>query len=347
MGQKILISTTNTLEGMEIEKYFDLISTNVVLGTNVFSDIGASFSDFFGGTSEIYQNKLERIYRIALDKLRFKAESLNANGIVGVNIDFDEVSGGGKSMFMISLTGMAVQLKFLKKEDGKRNVKPSSVSPKDLKDIINRIKIISTIKEGKFLDDNDWDYLIENTVEESFLPLLQNYLEKFKDNFNPITDVQKKYRKYFPLYLKSLDFDLVSKNLFENILENSFVIQALIKEAEAFSPEFTLDLIKNDKINLVFGLLEADKRFYTIEDLTNMLSILSCLKELPNTGKIELVKGLLGTKEKFICENNHQNDVNEKYCGNCEKNIKGLVPSQVNQINEFEIKVEGLKMLLG
>jgi uncharacterized protein YbjQ (UPF0145 family) len=49
---------------MEIEKYFDLISTNVVLGTNVFSDLGASFSDFFGGTSDIYQNKLEKIYKV-------------------------------------------------------------------------------------------------------------------------------------------------------------------------------------------------------------------------------------------------------------------------------------------
>ncbi len=109
MSQKILVSTTNSIEGMEIEKYFDLISTNVVLGTNLFADIGASFSDFFGGTSDIYQNKLERIYKSALDKLRHKAQNLRANGVVGVKIDFDEVSGGGKSMFMISISGMAVK----------------------------------------------------------------------------------------------------------------------------------------------------------------------------------------------------------------------------------------------
>lgn len=53
MRSAILVSSTERLEGYEIEKYFELISTNVVLGTNFFSDIGASFTDFFGGNSEI------------------------------------------------------------------------------------------------------------------------------------------------------------------------------------------------------------------------------------------------------------------------------------------------------
>jgi uncharacterized protein YbjQ (UPF0145 family) len=80
MKSSILISSTESIEGMKIEKYIDLISTNVVLGTNIFSDIGASFSDFFGGTSDIYQNKLEKIYKIGLDKLKRKAQNLSANG---------------------------------------------------------------------------------------------------------------------------------------------------------------------------------------------------------------------------------------------------------------------------
>lgn len=48
MKPYVIISTTETIEGMEIEKYYDLISTNVVLGTNILSDIGASFSDLLG-----------------------------------------------------------------------------------------------------------------------------------------------------------------------------------------------------------------------------------------------------------------------------------------------------------
>ncbi|WP_411028120.1 heavy metal-binding domain-containing protein [Sphingobacterium sp. PCS056] len=37
--------------------YFDLISATAVIGANAFSEIGASFVDFFGGRSRNYENK--------------------------------------------------------------------------------------------------------------------------------------------------------------------------------------------------------------------------------------------------------------------------------------------------
>ena len=36
----MIVTTTNSIENAEIEKYIDLISTNVVIGTNFFSDFG-------------------------------------------------------------------------------------------------------------------------------------------------------------------------------------------------------------------------------------------------------------------------------------------------------------------
>ena len=41
-------------------------------------------------------------------ELKAKAKSFQADAIVGLHIDFDEVSGGGKSMFMVSASGTAV-----------------------------------------------------------------------------------------------------------------------------------------------------------------------------------------------------------------------------------------------
>ncbi len=108
MKYSILATTTNSVENAEIIKYIDLISPNVVVGTNLFSDLGASFTDLFGGYSDTYQNKLQGIYKIAIDKLKQKAVTIGANAIVGLKIDFDEISGKGKSMFMISAVGMAV-----------------------------------------------------------------------------------------------------------------------------------------------------------------------------------------------------------------------------------------------
>jgi uncharacterized protein YbjQ (UPF0145 family) len=346
MNQRIIITTTNAIEGMEIEKYFDLISTNVVLGTNVFSDIGASFSDFFGGSSEVYQNKLERIYKVALDKLRQKAKNLNANGIIGVNIDFDEVSGGGKSMFMISVSGMAVKLKSLDKPNQSDEGKKTSVTPEELENVISRLKIITKIKSKIPLQDNDWEFLLENTIEEILPELFDDYLFAFKDFSNPTTDLQRRLRKFFPLFLKQLDCGIVSKVLYEKIQTNTLIIITLLKESESFNPELTLNIIKSSNIHLGISTAEAHKRFYSIEDLNFMNSILEYLKEIPKTGKIEFVKGLLGSKEKYFCEKNHSNDIDQEFCTNCGLNIQGLAKNEVNILNEFELRIQGLKMLL-
>lgn len=56
---EIIITTTNSISGVEIEKYLGLVTTNLVIGTNVFSDFLASFSDFFGGMSGTYRNQLD------------------------------------------------------------------------------------------------------------------------------------------------------------------------------------------------------------------------------------------------------------------------------------------------
>ncbi|WP_293887903.1 MULTISPECIES: hypothetical protein [unclassified Sphingobacterium] len=37
------------------------IAANVVIRTNVFSDIGASYVDFFGGRSNSYEKKVQEI----------------------------------------------------------------------------------------------------------------------------------------------------------------------------------------------------------------------------------------------------------------------------------------------
>lgn len=346
MNHRILLTTTSFIQGMEIEKYCDLVSTNVVLGTNVFSDIGASFSDFFGGTSDIYQNKLEKIYKVALDKLRQKAKNLNANGIIGVNIDFDEVSGGGKSMFMISATGMAVRLKSLEKLNQIDEGKKTSVTPDEVENIIARLRIISKAKNKIAFQDEDWEFVLENSVQDILPNLLDDYLLVFKDSSIAISDMQKRFRKFFPLYLKQLDFEVVSKILYEKIHIDVSLVITLLKESESFNPELTLNYIKAKKIHLGIAITVAHKRFYTIEDLKFINSIMECLKELPKTGKIEFVKGLLGSKDKFICENNHNNDVNEEFCSNCGKNIQGLTKNEINIINELELRKEGLAILL-
>ena len=106
----MIITTTSNIEGARIVEYLDLISVNVVIGTNFFSDWMASVTDIFGGKSSTYQHKLDDVYEAAFKKIEKRAEKLGADAVVGLKMDFGEVSGKEKSMFMVSAIGTAVKL---------------------------------------------------------------------------------------------------------------------------------------------------------------------------------------------------------------------------------------------
>ena len=52
--------------------------------------------------------KLDEIKSQVLSQLRKKACELGCNAVIGVSIDVDEISGGGKSMLMVTASGTAV-----------------------------------------------------------------------------------------------------------------------------------------------------------------------------------------------------------------------------------------------
>ena len=70
MRNEFIITTTNNVEGSTILKYIDSICANIVLGTNLFSDMVAGLSDIFGGHSSTYKSKLEKIYGEAKKELQ-------------------------------------------------------------------------------------------------------------------------------------------------------------------------------------------------------------------------------------------------------------------------------------
>lgn len=106
--RNLIITTTNSIEGIPIVEYKGVITANIVMGFDILKEFVASFSDFFGGTSGKYRKEMDRAYFLAIDMLEEKAISKNANAVVGVKVDYDELSGKGKSMLMVSISGTAV-----------------------------------------------------------------------------------------------------------------------------------------------------------------------------------------------------------------------------------------------
>lgn len=107
----MIVSTTNSIEGKTIRRYHGIVTGEAILGTNIFKDFLAGIRDIVGGRSGAYEKSLREAREIALDELRAEAASLGANAIIGVDIDYENISAGGNSsMLMVSASGTAVQL---------------------------------------------------------------------------------------------------------------------------------------------------------------------------------------------------------------------------------------------
>jgi uncharacterized protein YbjQ (UPF0145 family) len=81
-SQQVLVSTTPNLQGWEITRYHGAVSAHVVAGTNIFSDIAASWRDVFGGQSKKYKNQLEKINEKVVNELREEASQRGANALI-------------------------------------------------------------------------------------------------------------------------------------------------------------------------------------------------------------------------------------------------------------------------
>jgi uncharacterized protein YbjQ (UPF0145 family) len=79
-----IVTTTNSLEGYRIDKYIEMCSERIVVGTGLFSEFFAGFSDVFGGRSAKFEARLNELYEVAVEKLTKSAKSKGANCLVGV-----------------------------------------------------------------------------------------------------------------------------------------------------------------------------------------------------------------------------------------------------------------------
>jgi uncharacterized protein YbjQ (UPF0145 family) len=109
--KKSIILTTETNPNIEIVERLEIISAECVFGMNIFRDLFASVRDVVGGKSKATQRVLKDARIEVLKDLREEAFIVGANAVVGVDLDYGEFSGGGKSMLLVVATGTAVKTK--------------------------------------------------------------------------------------------------------------------------------------------------------------------------------------------------------------------------------------------
>ncbi len=103
----MIITTTNIIEGRKVKTYHGLVSGEAILGANIFKDFFAGIRDIVGGRSAAYERELRKAKDIALQELTEEAQKLGANGVIGVDLDYETI---GQSMLMVSASGTAVTL---------------------------------------------------------------------------------------------------------------------------------------------------------------------------------------------------------------------------------------------
>ena len=96
----MVLTTTNTIEGFKIIEYKGIV-TGVAVNRK---QTGMSFS--MTKYYDSLESNIEEIKELGFQKLRDNAKKLNANAVVGINVDIETFATSG--ILMISVTGTAV-----------------------------------------------------------------------------------------------------------------------------------------------------------------------------------------------------------------------------------------------
>jgi uncharacterized protein YbjQ (UPF0145 family) len=107
---RMIISTTETIEGRQVTEYLGIVSGDAVMGTNIFRDMFAGIRDIVGGPSGSYEKELRKAKEAALEALAEEAGERGADAVVGVDLDYEVIGGDKSTMLIVSANGTAVRL---------------------------------------------------------------------------------------------------------------------------------------------------------------------------------------------------------------------------------------------
>ena len=105
----MLTVTTPNIEGKQITEYYGLGTGEAIIGANIFKDFFAAITDVVGGRSGSYEKALREAKDIAVAEMQERAQSMGANAVIGVDLDYETV-GRDSGMLMVSASGTAVKV---------------------------------------------------------------------------------------------------------------------------------------------------------------------------------------------------------------------------------------------
>ncbi|MDB5154666.1 MAG: hypothetical protein JWR54_3417 [Mucilaginibacter sp.] len=353
--KKILITTTESLHGWEIETYLKPIFANVVVGAGFLSDFNASITDFFGGRSNSYEKKLQTVNDSALNILKSKAGELGANCILGLKVDLDQISGKNVQMFMVTAYGTAVIAKSISspkpiissKEIDKTTVNDKATLLKLLNDIKSPAYELTAISLQTIVDSKSSDF--KGYIFGKF----KTYLSLTMINEETFKDVTKLYKEYFA----NIDAESAINVLYEALLKETDIkllnqILEMINQYDLVDYDYCEKLLKSDSLmqkKLALKILYSDKPFYITDDINKLKQISDLIQSSFNLrATLSTKKGFMSSNEKevWICECGKSNSADDQYCNSCTKDKFGFKANEVKResvLESLENKSQALK----
>ena len=92
-----------------VERYLGVVNGEAIIGANIFRDLFSSVRDVVGGRAGGYERALSGARDAALGGLIEAAKELGADGVVGIDFDY-EVLGEANGMMMVAVSGTAVKM---------------------------------------------------------------------------------------------------------------------------------------------------------------------------------------------------------------------------------------------
>ncbi|QWX84366.1 heavy metal-binding domain-containing protein [Cellulophaga sp. HaHaR_3_176] len=325
----IKVTTTSSLQNVEIEEYIEPISVNIVIGMNFFKDFLTGFRDVFGGKSNTYTKSLEKINEQAIYELKRRAHYLNANYVIGLSIDNDEISSQGKSMLMVTAMGTAVRVAGKAKNVIKN---ATSINVEALEQLSLKAKLLeSAEKDELVLNDNKWDLIIENQVSE-LIPFL---LTKLTNNLSQY-DVKNNIILFFDTLEREHTVTEVFKFLVNNEERDLEFVLEVIKELNLVDYDKNLKLLssENKYLNRIGASIAVmHKETYFKSDLKPIRETILILEEkFPVKAKFLRSKETYSENEIDVwkCECGTENNLERDVCRECRKDIHGFKDSEID-----------------
>lgn len=346
MRRGFIVSTTNSLEGYEIRRYYGICSERVVIGAGLFSEFFAGLTDVFGGRSSAFEAQLKEMYDAAMDKLISSAVKKGANGLVGVKMDIDEISGKGTQMFMISVSGTAVLIKDLMSREEVNSVEESNVLSRFA--IENQIKTKElTGKLEKCRSLASFKELINEAIYKNIMIPLDVFIAELNNTEREFTQFQsaEKLYEYLDLYDRKHLNDKLSKTVLNS---NSFTNMFIHTYAALALPDYKYALQYLDKVDieiieeLILPVLLKYKDSYDNDDITDIQLICDKLNKLLSNDVINTTKGMFN-KEVWICTCGKKVPINELECSSCHRYKNGLSSEQDDLIRKTVDFLTGIK----